>query len=419
MLYRLVRPVKRSGSSFPQFVQRIPTDVRRHAIGRTITFALGSETTAVTITPTMGAIRFSLRTRDPGEAKIRQAQAAAKLETVWTALRSAQPVTLSHREATALGGEVYRAWASERGERNISVTMSPYSGRFERDYLEDPEEAGRAFAAAGRHLAVAAQTEGLEAALGSILDRQLLARGIAELTHECRPMVLAALNGALQDAFMHRQRNASGDFSADPKAARFPAWDRPAEKTSTPPVRLGTETLTGLVEGWWREAETTGRKPSTHQSYRNTMAAFVSFLGHDDASRVTPQDVLAFKDHRLAAVHPKTGRRVSPKTVKDSDLAGLKTVFGWAVMNRKVASNPAAGITIKLAKPPSSGPRGSPTRKRGRSSGLPRDTLRAMRRPRPPPPSGGCHGFARTPGREWGRWPNYGGRTCGLRGSIG
>jgi integrase len=37
--------------------------------------------------------------------------------------------------------------------------------------------------------------------------------------------------------------------------------------------------------------------------------------------------------------------------VKDSDLAGLKTIFGWAVSNRKLTSNPATGITIKLGKP--------------------------------------------------------------------
>jgi integrase len=37
--------------------------------------------------------------------------------------------------------------------------------------------------------------------------------------------------------------------------------------------------------------------------------------------------------------------------VKDSDLAGLKTLFGWAVSNRKLTSNPATGITIKLGKP--------------------------------------------------------------------
>jgi integrase len=37
--------------------------------------------------------------------------------------------------------------------------------------------------------------------------------------------------------------------------------------------------------------------------------------------------------------------------VKDSDLSGLKTLFGWAVANRKLPSNPATGITIKLGKP--------------------------------------------------------------------
>jgi len=42
---------------------------------------------------------------------------------------------------------------------------------------------------------------------------------------------------------------------------------------------------------------------------------------------------------------------VSPKTVEDSDLAGLKAVFGWAVSNRLLPSNPAEAIAIKLGKP--------------------------------------------------------------------
>ena len=37
--------------------------------------------------------------------------------------------------------------------------------------------------------------------------------------------------------------------------------------------------------------------------------------------------------------------------MKDSDLSGLKTFFGWAVSNRKLPSNPVTGITIKLGKP--------------------------------------------------------------------
>ena len=110
-------------------------------------------------------------------------------------------------------------------------------------------------------------------------------------------------------------------------------------------------TLTGILDGWWREAQATGRKPSTHESYRNTVAGLVAFLGHYDAKRVTPDDIVRFKDHRLSSINPRTGKPISAKTVKDSDLSGLKTLFGWAVSNRKLPSNPVTGITIKLGKP--------------------------------------------------------------------
>jgi integrase len=69
------------------------------------------------------------------------------------------------------------------------------------------------------------------------------------------------------------------------------------------------------------------------------------FLDQQDASKLTPEDVVRFKNHRLA-------NGISAKTVKDSDLAALKTVFGWAVSNKLLPSHPAAGITIKLGKPP-------------------------------------------------------------------
>jgi site-specific recombinase XerD len=99
-----------------------------------------------------------------------------------------------------------------------------------------------------------------------------------------------------------------------------------------------------MLEGWWTEAKAAGRKPSTHESYRNTVAGLATFLDRNDAGKVTAEDVVRFKNHRLA-------NGISAKTVKDSDLAGLKTVFGWAVSNHKLPSNPATGITIKLGKP--------------------------------------------------------------------
>ena len=77
MLYRLVRPMKRSGSSHRQFVRRIPADVRTRAIGRSLTVPLSdTESATVTITAKTEAVRFSLRSRDPAEVKIGQGRAA-------------------------------------------------------------------------------------------------------------------------------------------------------------------------------------------------------------------------------------------------------------------------------------------------------------------------------------------------------
>jgi hypothetical protein len=154
-------------------------------------------------------------------------------------------------------------------------------------------------------------------------------------------MLLTAFHGALVQAFELRERNAASDYTPDPKAGRFPEWEPHTEKPNAALPRAAFVSVIGLVEEWWREAEAGGRKPSTYESYRNTIAAFVAFLGHEDARRVTAEDVIRFKDHRLASTH--RGRRISAKTVKDSDLAGLKTIFGWAVANRRMPSNPADG----------------------------------------------------------------------------
>jgi hypothetical protein len=39
------------------------------------------------------------------------------------------------------------------------------------------------------------------------------------------------------------------------------------------------------------EAKAHHLKPSTYESYSNSMKAFVAFLGHDDSSRVTAEQV--------------------------------------------------------------------------------------------------------------------------------
>ncbi len=295
-------------------------------------------------------MRFSLRTRDPGEAKIRTAQAAAYLETVWTALRASAPVTLSHRQATALAGELYRAWAAERPrERTIAIVQTPQG--WERDHSEPDEEQAVFGKLADDFLAARERGDPceLERLVGPIVDRLLLARGIAKVEPRSRRLLFDAFGLALADAFRSRERQAGGDYSPDPKAERFPEWVG-AEATAAPSTIVdGKVSLNGLVEAWWVEARAAGRKPSTYERYRNTMKRFVAYLGHDDGRRVTAENVLGFKDARLAEVM-KSGKRVSAQTVNASDLSGLKTVFGWAVTNRRMPTNPAAGITVKVGK---------------------------------------------------------------------
>lgn len=116
--------------------------------------------------------------------------------------------------------------------------------------------------------------------------------------------------------------------------------------------------ITSIFKDWWEEARAAGRKPSTHESYSNTINCFVAFLEHDDATQVAPEHVVAFKDYRLTSINPRTGKRIAAKTVKDSDLSALKTLFGWAVTNRRIPSNPAEGITIRLGKRKATRPKG-------------------------------------------------------------
>ena len=358
MLFRLVRPMNRAGTEMKQFVRRIPAEVRSRAIGRTFTIRLTDiECVTVRITDKMGKVRFSLRSRDPAEVKIRHARALEQLEIIWRGLRDTNaPVILSRRDAHALAGELYRAWADDRRDRNLAATHDPVTRTWTIERLSElavKEEDECAFAIAVRKLTEAADCDGLEPVLGPLADRMLLAKGL-RIEPECRPVLLDAFCMALRQALEHRHRNAQGDYRPDPKADRFPEWSAPSHasapstagsKDAKPAQGKATVTLSGLVEAWWTEAKAAGRKLSTFESYRSTMGKMIAFLRHDDAARVTREDVIRFKDHRIAS-------GVRPKTVNDNDLSGLKTIFGWAAMNGKLPSNPAAGLTIKVGKPP-------------------------------------------------------------------
>jgi integrase len=338
MLYRLVSSVQRKGSRNRQFVQRIPADVRPRLIGRNLSVPVGLETHSITVTSKMETIRISLRTADPSEAKRRQAALVSHFDQVWAAMREDAPRTLTHQQAVALAGEFYRGWVRPDSERTMTVTVGGGEAVIGyRDPMQDQPEAWLAAVGAVGEFDAASD----EARFGAVLDRLLLQRSIGRLDPDSREMVLREIRKGIAQAFEQRARNASGDYSPDPKSERFPKLDLATGAPRTARPRLG---ITEMVERWWKEAQSAGRARSTHESYRSAAGRLADFLQHDDAARVTPEDIVAFKDHRLA-------QGVSVKTVGDSDLAGLKSLFGWAVSNRLLSTNPAEAVKVTRGRP--------------------------------------------------------------------
>ena len=363
MLFRLVRPMRR-GSRSVYFVQRIPADLKTRAKGLKLALPIGNETVPFAISPKANFVKVSLRTPDPSEGKVRHATTAGYLETVWQALREDAPIPLTNREATALAGRLYRAWASGEGrERTTSVIVmrdgSGWTSDFEsadnipelwesaKRHLDEVEEVDEEYQtkAARGELTAKDKVRPLERTFGRMIDRLLLHEGIRQVDTASREMLLKAFRLALKDAFELRERNARGDYRPDENAERFPEFERANSKPPPSLSRKGKtkETLTGLVEDWWKEAKAAGRTISTYESYRNTIRQLVAFLRHDDASGITADDVIGFKDHRVA-------QGISLKTVRVSDIAALRSVFGWAVANRRMASNPTDGVKLKSAK---------------------------------------------------------------------
>jgi hypothetical protein len=287
MLFRLVRPVKRTGSRNRQFVRRIPSDVKSNAVGLKLSIPVGEQTQTVVITPRAQSVRLSLRTGDPAEVKSRLAAVDAYLENVWRALREDAPVSLTHRQATALAGELYHAWVNGEGrERAIAIVHTPGVG-WQREYSTHVSDSEwKAVCANWEKIGATGEPSDLEKPLGAIVDRLLLAKGIKRVDETTRNIILSAFWQALRDAFETRKRNAEGDYSPDAKSKRFPGWT-PSQDGKIVTSVAAKVSLKGLVETWWVEAKATGRKPSTHESYANTIASFVGYLGRYPAPRRT------------------------------------------------------------------------------------------------------------------------------------
>jgi hypothetical protein len=224
-------------------------------------------------------VRRSLGTKDPREAALRHVEVAARVAAEWEALRRG-PEPLAPKQSAALAGLWYRWFTSifeaDPGEDPDGWSMwseqlhdLDLSGR---PQLDEPDERDIP------HLTRSPATQ-------RRIDAFLMDRGRIIAFFEARnlhlfPAQLPAFMTALETEFYAAMRllarRAGGDWRPDKRPEKFPEWQPSAPAD---PAAALTPTLTGILEGWWREAKATGRKPSTYESHSNTVRGLVAFLG--------------------------------------------------------------------------------------------------------------------------------------------
>ena len=337
MVLRMARPVARKGTVNPSFRKRIPADVKRVLDGLPDAYrpkGWGRD-----------EIVISLGTADKRKGAAEYARVSAEVEQRFSdLLRGAR--SLTQRDAVALAGEVYRAFADTL-EANPG-SPETWAGVLDTNDLARHGEYGVASLMIG---AEAKRAASMRDRFGSLASSFLAARGIV-LDSPSHVRFVQALASALDDAARKLQRNAEGDYRPDAAAERFPAWtpNSPA-RVAEPKSRLA---LGDLFARWEKHPEQAGQARRTVARYKGVFAALSEFLANPEATKVTTDDVSRYLEARMAA---EGSGRLTPRAARDVHKAAVSSIFGWAKGKGLVPLNPAEGIRIKVRKKPSLRPK--------------------------------------------------------------
>lgn len=273
-------------------------------------------------------VKRSLRTRDPHAAKLRQAQLSAEWDARWQDWRKLLkdgPRVLTQKEVFAIAAEVAEALLAKH-EDNPGVP---------RDWIEWDEGA--------LHQRLYG-TDRAITACNAAIDARLASNDLV-VAPESRAAIIAQFNDKDRwQLYRVLQKRASGDYSESEWLKARPKVDFKAEGSSSPSI-----TLTELHTVWRTWGRIREPREGTVESYKRTLDEFALFLGHEEATKITPDDVQAYLEKLKAG-------KLSPKSIRDR-MTVIVAVFNKAVKARKLPNSPAQGML------PSAGPRGRAKRK--------------------------------------------------------
>lgn len=276
--------------------------------------------------------KFSLRTREPAEAKIAHARALAEVEARWKSLTEGVQ-SLSHRQAEAIAGLIYKEMVESHDEEPQTapypdLIMDRTVANLTGVTFEGPQQGiERAY----RALSVAKATRNKKA-----IDAWLSKNGMI-LTSESRIKLNEAVERAVLQAREQLARMSKGDYRPDPDADRFPKLERP---TPAPKSGLDNKRTSPLAifDAYAKESQI---KERTIKRWRPILEKVNSDI--PDLSKMTKEWVIEWKDRLIES-------GLATKTVNENYLAALKATCNWAVINGRIEENFAKDVSIKVRK---------------------------------------------------------------------
>ena len=277
-----------------------------------------------------------------GDARREAHEWSAEIETRIANIRAATTGngrSLSHMEALALAGEWYR-WFVARYENEPGDPQ-----RWEAAWvnlLDDLEElAPKAVWESVHDGALWAWIQSEEAqphALPVVADTaktaQFLARRGLTLNNHARNLFLNfVLNEYLEAVDLLEQR-ANNDYTPDTRPERFPKFNL------TKPTASSEATPWELFEGWVKASK---RAPATVTRWRVVFLEMQKHFEGRTANSLTEDEVM---DWLQKLITPER----SAVTVSDVWRIAARTVFAWAVQQKKISSNPFAHVRITVPK---------------------------------------------------------------------
>ncbi|MBU1313958.1 MAG: phage integrase N-terminal SAM-like domain-containing protein [Alphaproteobacteria bacterium] len=293
MVLAMTRPWKHPRTSVYYLRQRVPAD----------------------LVATVGKkeVKVSLRTKDPTEAKLRHVTALQKIQDQWRLAR-AKSEPLTQKQIFALAGEAYREWVEQHDEQPGEPSV--WQALLERNRHELRRDPIKWF--------------------GSSIDA-LLARHKLKTDEESRKQLILAAAEAIQQASEVSLRKSQGDYSPDPMANRFPPLQPQKQETKVK--------LLDLFQLWERDHLKDGKPQRTIEDFRQKIEDFIKFLGHDDATRVTPRNVADYVEHL------RHERNLAARTVGPKYLAVIRTIYRTGISKIVVKEDPTEHVKVRQSKP--------------------------------------------------------------------